>query len=228
MPQLSQNEKEIIIFHGIFTVLCLVLLSTLSFLPVGIRLLLVVVLYNTALPVWGMARGYTDWIHLWMFVFVLSMFQVFPDWFLSAQLNILVFPEDGLFKFGTVSGYMAGLWSIPMFLIIYAGERFSERISVMAGYGAAGTVALIIFGGSEETLWVLPSWSAQNVMMIDHMAIYIIIPEIILGISALFYYQYIKEKPHWVKIPSAFLVMLLYLGSAAFFYFLFEKIIKFA
>jgi hypothetical protein len=45
------------------------------------------------------------------------MLQIWPDWFLSAQLEILVFPEDGLFKIGTVSGYMLFLWAIPFFII---------------------------------------------------------------------------------------------------------------
>ena len=39
------------------------------------------------------------------------------------------------------------------------------------------------------------------------------------------FFSIIKEKSHWVKIPSAFIVMQLYLGSAAFFYFLIERII---
>jgi len=61
--------------------------------------------------------------------------------------------------------------------------------------------------------------------MIGHVAVYILIPEIILGLSAYYCYQTIRSKPLWMKTPAAFLVMLLYLGAAAFFYFLIEKVI---
>ena len=153
------------------------------------------------------------------------MFQVFPDWFLSAQLDILVFPDDGCFKIGTVSGYMAGLWTIPLFVIIFLGQRMSSRSSEAATWFSVAAASLIIFGGSEAFLWRLPSWYAKNVFMIGHIAVYILIPEIILGLSAYACFQAVKGKPLWIIIPSAFSVMLLYLGSASFFYFLIEKII---
>lgn len=85
-------------------------------------------------------------------------------------------------------------------------------------------LALIIFGGSEATLWILPSWYAQNVSMVGHMALYILIPEIILGLSCLYGYETIRMKSHWVKVPASFIVMQLYLGSAVFLYFIFEHL----
>jgi len=75
------------------------------------------------------------------------------------------------------------------------------------------------------TIWMIGSWHAQNVTMIGNAAIYIFIPEIIFGISTYYSFSLIKEKNHLVKIPIAFIVMLLYLGSAVFFYFLFEKVL---
>jgi len=62
--------------------------------------------------------------------------------------------------------------------------------------------------------------------MIGHVAVYILVPEIILGVAAYAAYQAVHKKPLGVKIFSAFFVMLLYLGSASFFYFLVEKIIR--
>jgi len=55
--------------------------------------------------------------------------------------------------------------------------------------------------------------------------VYIVIPEIILGLSTYWCFEMIKERSHWLKVPAAFGVMLLYLGSAAFFYFLIEKVL---
>jgi hypothetical protein len=226
MITINRSEKDAIIFHTLFTLLCGIAILAFSDIAIGHRLLFLVIVYNLAMPAWGVFRKDKDWTNLWLFAFILSMFQVFPDWFLSAQLNILVFPEDGCFKFGTVSGYMAGLWTIPLFIIIFIGERLNERSSQLAAYASVAAASVIIFGGSEATLWLLPSWYAQNVYMIGHIAVYILIPEIVLGTSAYGCYQLIKNRPLWFRIPAAFLVMQLYLGSAAFFYFFFEKIIN--
>lgn len=83
----------------------------------------------------------------------------------------------------------------------------------------------MIFSLAEQSMWMLQSWYAQNVVMIGHIALYIIVPEIILGLSTYYFYELIKEKNHGYKIPLAFIVMILYLGSAVFFYFLIEQVI---
>jgi len=194
-------------------------------LPIGIKLLILVTVYNLLVVVFGALRNYKEWINIWLFSFILSIFQIFPDWILSAELDILMFPEDGLFKVGTVSGYMLGLWAIPLFIILFVGQRLQERYTKKSSYLIVGTLALLIFGFAENSMWMLQSWYAQNVTMLGHLAVYIIIPEIILGLSAFYAYDSIKENHHWFKIPMAFIIMLLYIGSAVFFYFLIEKLI---
>ncbi len=219
------EERDAVIFHAAFSVLCLPVLL-IPGLETGVRLFILVALYNVALPVTAKLRGHDLWINIWLFALILSVFQVFPDWFLSHQLGILVFPEDGFVKIGTVSGYMAGLWAIPVFIIVYTSVRVGERVSLRSGYWAAALLALVIFGASEETVWMLPSWYARNVAMVSHTALYIIIPEIILGVSCLYAFIQIREKKNRIKIPAAFLVMLLYLGAAAFFYFIIERLVR--
>jgi hypothetical protein len=120
---------------------------------------------------------------------------------------------------------MLGLWAIPLFLILFIGQRIKERFSKKLGYISVILMSLTIFGFSEQSMWMLQSWYAQNVIMIGHIAIYIIVPEIILGLSTYYFYELLKEKSHWLKLPTAFIVMLLYLGSAVFFYFIIEKLI---
>jgi hypothetical protein len=158
-------------------------------------------------------------------VIIISIFQVMPDWFLSAQLGILIFPEDGFVKIGEVSAYMAGLWAIPLFVIIFIGRSVQKRFSLRAALWSVAVSSLVIFAGSEETMWMIPSWQAVNVTTLGHVAVYLLIPEIILGLSAFLGYEAIKGKKHWFKIPAAFLIMLLYIGSLSFFYFLLETLI---
>ncbi|MHA1638108.1 MAG: DUF6989 domain-containing protein, partial [Candidatus Thorarchaeota archaeon] len=68
--------------------------------------------------------------------------------------------------------------------------------------------------------------SAQNVAMISHIAIYIIIPEIILGLSAFILYNSLRDRRWWEKLTVSFVIMLLYIGAAGFFYFLIERVIR--
>ena len=220
----QDNEKDAIIIHGFFTFLCLIILLAPLNQAVGIRMLALVIIYNLIMPLWGLIRKDNDLIHLWLFALILSLLQVFPDWFLSQQLNVLVFPEDGCFNIGSVSGYMAGLWAIPIFIIVFIGERVYIRYSNKSAYAAVALSSFVLFAGSEQLLWMLPSWHAQNVHMIGHVATYIVMPEIILGLAAYFAYQQITKLSHLYKFPAAFFVMQLYLGSAVFFYFFFEII----
>jgi hypothetical protein len=220
---MTRAEKDALLLHIGFAVLC----APVILVPgpgIGVKLFVLVLAYNIALPVTAMVRGHAEWTELWLFALILSIFQVFPDWFLSSQLGVLVFPEDGFVKIGTVSGYMAGLWSIPVFIIVYASSRVGERVSARAAYMTAAGLSLVIFGLSEEMVWMLPSWYAHNVRMIGHTAVYIVVPEIILGISCVYAYRQLRGRAPLLKVPAAFLVMLLYLGSAAWFYFIVERL----
>lgn len=223
--QLTEIERDGIIVHFIFIVICIVVLLIPINLPIGIKLFILVIIYNVLIPLVGICRKYPEWLNIWLFAFILSLFQVFPDWILSAQLEILIFPEDGCFRIGTVSGYMLFLWAIPIFIILFTGYRIQERYSKNFAYVVVSLMSLLIFGISEMTMWTLGSWYAQNVTMIGHIAIYIIIPEVILGVFSFFSYESIKEKKHWIILPMTFIIMLLYLGSAVFFYFLIERVI---
>ena len=222
----EKSTRDFIIVHLIFIGLCFAVLIIPIPIAIGIKLFILVAGYNLLIPLVGLFRKYSEWVKLWVFVFLISLFQIWPDWFLSAQLNILVFPEDGLFKIGTVSGYMAGLWAIPLFLLCFIGLKLQENFSRFTALIVVGLISLSIFVFSEQTMWMLQSWYPQNVtLLFDHLAVYIIIPEVILGLSTFYYFQKTKNQHYLMLIVVAFGIMLLYLGSVSFFYFLFEKII---
>ena len=223
--KISKVVKDFLIIHLIFIALCVLILLIPISVSIGIKLFILVAIYNIIIPLFAYLRNHTEWINIWLFVFILSLFQVWPDWFLSAELGILVFPEDGFVKIGTVSLYMAGLWAIPLFLIIFIGSYLQENYSMQKVYLIVAFLSLIIFGLAEQTIWMIESWYAQNVIMVGHLALYIIIPEIILGITTFYGYNLIQDKNSLLKIPVTFIIMLLYLGSAVFFYFLIERVI---
>lgn len=223
--KISKVVKDFLIIHLIFVALCVLILLIPISGSMGIKLFILVAIYNIIIPLFAYLRNHTEWINMWLFVFILSIFQVWPDWFLSAELGILVFPEDGFIKIGTVSLYMAGLWAIPLFLIVFIGSYLQKNHSMLSVYLTVVFLSLIIFGLAEQTIWMLESWYAQNVTMVGHLALYIIIPEVVLGITTFYGYNLILNKNGLFKIPVAFTIMLLYLGSAVFFYFLIERVI---
>ena len=222
----AKTTRDFIIVHLIFIGLCIVILIIPIPIAIGIKLFILVASYNLLVLLVGLFRKYNEWVKLWIFVFLISIFQIFPDWFLSAQLNVLVFPEDGLFKIGTVSGYMVGLWVIPLFLICFVGQKIKENYVYSKSLVIVALISFSIFVCSELTMWMLQSWYPQNVTLIlDHLAVYIILPEVILGLSTYYHFEKIKSQHFLISIVVAFGIMLLYLGSASFFYFLFEKVI---
>jgi len=222
---LSKVEKDALFVHLAFIITCLLVILIPFNVEIGVKLFILVIIYNLLILTVGIWQKHKNWLSIWLFTFFISLFQIWPDWILSAELNVLVFPEDGLFKIGTVSGYMAGLWVIPLFLIVFIGQQLQERYSKKVSYLSIISMSLMIFSLAEQSMWMLQSWYAQNVVMIGHIALYIIVPEIILGLSTYYFYELIKEKNHGYKIPLAFIVMILYLGSAVFFYFLIEQVI---
>ena len=223
---ITKTTRDFILVHLIFIGICFAVLNIPIPIAIGIKLFILVISYNLLIPLVGLFRKYSEWVKLWVFVFFISLFLIWPDWFLSAQLDILVFPEDGLFKIGTVSGYMAGLWAIPLFILCFIGLKLKEVYSQLKALIVVGLIAMNIFMFSELTMWMLQSWYPQNVTLIfDHLAVYIIIPEVILALSTFYYFEKIKNQHYIILIVAAFGIMLLYLGSASFFFFLFEKVI---
>jgi len=222
---LSREERDFILTHVAYALLCAVALVLPLGLSSGVRIFLLVLIYIAAIPLLGMERKHRDWIDIWLFCLFLSLLQVFPDWFLSAVLDVLVFSEKSPFVIGAVSGYMAVLWTIPLFIIIFIGERARTRRSEGAAYVAVAISSLIIFGASEAMSWRLSLWQAKEVFMIGHLALYIIVPEVVLGTTAYFAYRITRDRGLVQKWAAAFLVMTSYLGGAALFYLVVERII---
>jgi hypothetical protein len=220
---LEPTERDALLVHLLFIVICAIVLLLPMPLLIGPRLFILVVVYNVMIPVVGWWRNHSEWLNLWLFVFILSLLMLFPDWFLADPLGILVFLPDGVPKIGPVSSYMLLLWAIPLFIITFIGIRASARRSIPVAYGVVAFVSFLLFVGAEAGLTFV--WYAQNVVFIGSVAVYIIIPEIILGLSTFWMYQHLNKKPHWWKLIGALLIMLLYIGSACFFHLLINKII---
>lgn len=126
---LSAIIRDALLVHLTFVICCLVIMLLPIGLQIGVKLFILVIIYSLLIVIIGIIRNHEEWISIWIFVFLISLFQIFPDWILSAEFNVLVFPEDGLFKIGTVSGYMLGLWVIPLIIMIFIANQIQKRFS---------------------------------------------------------------------------------------------------
>ena len=223
------KEKSIRDFLGIHLIFAMIAAVTLL-IPfqavISVKLLIIVIIYNGLIISVFYLRGHDGWKRIWIFTFILSLLMVFPDWFLADTLGALQFPDDGFPMIGgSIPVYMAGLWVIPFFIIVFIGRELQERKSVKVAYGTVSILSVLIFALAELTLVSLPSWSATVNGMVGNLAIYIILPELILGLSVFVCYNIVSAMPIWMKILGAFSVMVFYIGNASFFYFLVETLV---
>jgi len=214
----DKSIKDFILIHVIFAILAAitllfpfpgVLVDLFPFPGVLVdgKLLILVILYNALIIVGFYTKGHEEWKSIWLFSFILSLFMVFPDWYLAETLGALVFPPGGLPMIGgSIPLYMAGLWSIPFFIILFIGKEIQKRKSLEMTYGIVSILAVLIFVSSEVTLVT-------------------IMPELFLGLTVFLCYEFVREKKIWVKIIGAFAVMIFYIGTASFFYFLIETLL---
>ncbi len=217
--------RDFVYVHLLFAVVAAAVLLFPATVGISARLLVVVIAYNIMIPLVALQRGHTEWIRIWLFAFALSILQIWPDWYLSAELGVLAFPDDGFLMIGTVPAYMAGLWAIPLFTIIYVGQLVQKQWADKWVLVIVGALTLTIFGSAEATMWMLPSWYAVGVTMIGHVAVYIIVPEIVLGLSTYITYDIVRERPLWMIAIAAVLVMILYLGCAVLSFFMIERVL---
>ena len=138
-------------------------------------------------------------------------------------LGSLVFPDTGFPFIGTVGAYMALMWSIPMWVILFTVWRLRKRSTPLSAYVLAVVLTIVIFGIAEATLWVIPIWhAAPHILAPLYVAIYVIIGEVFLGVSAWYAYQTVADRRIPAKVVGALAVMLIYLGSIAVAYLLIE------
>ena len=210
----SRPGRALWLFHGAFAGLCGAALLLSGHRP-GPAILALTLGYNVALPALCVATGDRASLAIWRFLVPLSVFMVLPDAFLAAHLRVLVFPDTGAPFAGPVPLFMAGLWVIPLFLVIHAGERW--------GASGAAVASFVIFTLAEATLWMVPVWEAQDVARIGHVALYLLVPETVLGLSAWLAWRATRTAGPGLQTAAAAAVMILYLGNCALFWFLLES-----
>lgn len=208
--------------HIAFAVVCVMVL-TLPDMAIGAKLLLLTAIYQIAIVGVAFGKNYTLWQQLWYFFLPFGILNVFPDWFLSAHMHVLSYPDEGVFKIGSISGYMPLLWFMPMFMLTFLGLETEKQLKQPVALLVMLLLGMVVFGLSEHCFKLIGSWHAQNVrVLIGNASLYVLFAEAVLLISGFYLFKSVQQKAIWVNIPAAFALMLIYFGSLMFFYFLIE------
>lgn len=190
-------------------------------IALGKSIFFAVILYHILFHVYATYYNISEWKWIYIFLAPLSFFLVFPDLFLSNFLGVLVFPNSGFFHWISVSDYMAGMWVIPLFLSLQFGKEISKKYGDTIGALGSGIFALLLFTLSEEICAYIPIWYAQKVQMISRVAIYVIIPEGILGYTVYWMYEKVRGNIP-MSLVGGFLTSMVYTGSLVFFFYFTE------
>jgi hypothetical protein len=207
--------RDALLFHLLFAAAAAAVFLFLRTPELGWAILALVAVYNLLLPLIASRGGHRDWVELWMFLLPLSVLQVLPDWVLSQQLGILAFPDLGGPHIGTVPVYMAGMWVIPLFWILWLSGRSSLTAAILA---------LLLFAGAEWAALPLHLWHAQHVMQLYGVAEYVLVPEMLLGWAAAYAFERTRDNNPLLRLWAAACVMTFYTGALVLAYFLSEHV----
>lgn len=205
---MHSGVREALVFHLLFFAAAAAVLWLLKGTALGQGMLWLTVGYHLALPAWALLRGRSEWLWLWLFLLPLSAAQVLPDWALVEITRTLVFPDHGLPRIGgAVPVIFIGLWAMLLFPILLLGQASRHP------YWTTAALALIAFTFCEWAARPLQLWHGQNVTLVYGVAVYTLIPEMLLSLCAL--YAYRSTRSDWLptRIVAAVGVSVFYAGA---------------
>lgn len=150
----------------------------------GWRVLALVVIFHIGTVVIARRTGDVLLWRAWTVLAPMSVLMVFPDWFLSAELGSLFFPDTGGPFIGTVPLFMAGMWTIALLPLVLVGALVAQQQGLAWGAGAAGLAGLVMFWGAELCAPAIPLWEPVGVTMFAGVAAYVLLPELVLSAAA--------------------------------------------
>lgn len=205
-------------FYAGYAVLCALVLLLPVPLGAGARVLLLVAGWNLALPLFAWRLGYAEWLRLWLFLLPLSMLLVFADWFFCDGIKTLEFADNGSPRIGPVPVYMAGMWSIGLFLLVLIGQGVAWSRSFAAALIAVAVASLAIFPPTELLALHLPLWTAVRVPTTLGVANYILPAEMLLALLTFTAYDRLQHANRFAQLCAAAGVALAYTGAAGISY----------
>jgi hypothetical protein len=172
----------------------------------GWGVLLCVAAYVGGLLLTCRATDRTDLLDLAVFLAVVSVFQVLPDWVLADLIGTLRFPDTGGPRVDDVIPLaMAAMWVAPLFVALaLSGGR----------PGLAALLSAIVFLGAEILAPSLGLWEpVGDTRRAMGVAVYVVPAEAALGWAAATAYAAVRGRPLLARAGAALAVSTFYLGA---------------
>lgn len=208
------QPRNWLLFHVCFAVVAPVgLVAPLG--PLGIRVLVLVLAYSVGIVI--MARRTRDeflW-RAWATIAPLSLLMMLPDWFLSAVLGTISFPDTGSPYLGTMPIFMAFMWTVALLPVMLLGSYVEFHRGLAAGLAVAVGTGLALFIGAEYAAPLIPFWYPENVVTVGGIALYVILPEAALTAATYLLVSGVANRPRWATACGVVAVPFMYLGMLA-------------
>jgi len=210
----SDRSSRWLPLHGVFAVI-VVLVLLLPVAATGSKVLALVIAYNIAVPV--LARQWQDddlWI-TWAVLAPMSVLMVLPDWFLSAVLGSITFPDTGSPFVGTMPVFMAGMWTIALLPVMMLGRQVEAGRGAPAAFIAVTTVGLALFLVAERLAPGIPLWEPLGVAEVLGVALYVLAPEAALCVATYALVRGARQRPVVATAAGIVAIPFMYLGMLA-------------
>lgn len=209
---------------------------------IGLRRVLWGLFYHLLTVFVCISRKNFQWLDVWAFAAITSIFQVIPDLFLANELGTIVFPNDGLdmFRFDLkkstdgstgVTFVFCMLWTIPISVPILFGVYllYEWKCSRLLSTFAVMILSMFIIYTDEfsQPFRANPLYIATS--KVKHqwagVAVYVLIAEMILGLSSFMIYDKVARGTSFLcKVSCGAMVAILYTGSLAVAYLFVESV----
>ena len=170
-------------FHAAAAVAAAVMLA-MPWPSLGVRVAIIVLTYHVGMLLVGRTAWGRGWGRAWLVLAPLSVLMVAPDWFLSAELGTLVFPDTGAPFIGTVPVFMAGMWVMALFPLVLVAGWVEARFGARAGVAGAALAGAALFWAAESLAPLVPLWEPVAVEKAAGIASYVLPAEVMLSAAA--------------------------------------------
>jgi len=160
--------------------------------------------------------GIAAWRRAAAIAVAVSVFQIFPDWFLADALGTLRFPDTGGIRVGhAIPLAMCGMWALPLFVVVLAARGSAVR---------GALVAFAVFLATELAAPSLGLWEpAGPLTKVAGVALYVLPAEAALGAATVLAVRATERRSAGERVAAVVAVSTLYTGALALAWFLINR-----
>jgi hypothetical protein len=203
-----------IALHAVFAAVAVIVLAA-PLTDTGVEVLCLVIGYNVAVVAVARATDDRELWTAWAVLAPMSVLMVLPDWFLSAELGTLVFPDTGAPFIGTVPLFMAGMWTVALLPLALLGRTVEASRGPTAAFTVVAVAGLALFTAAEYLAPAIPLWEPVGAAQVGGVAVYVLLPELGLCLAMYALVRHAARRSRWATAGGVVAVPFMYLGMLA-------------